>query len=214
VQSHLSENQKEIEWVKKLYPDAESYGDVYNRYGLFGGEDTPTVMAHCVWSKDKEEELLKTQGVYAAHCPQSNINLSSGIAPVRRFLNKGIRVGLGSDVAGGCHLSIFRAMIDAVQVSKLRWRLIDQHDAPLAETEAFFLGTLGGGSFFGKVGSFDDGYEFDAVAIDDASLAAHDMHEKLPLENRLARIMYFFDDRFIRGKYVRGKKITNEENAA
>jgi len=204
VQSHLSENQKEIEWVvKELYPDAESYGDVYKRFGLFGGEGTPTVMAHCVWSKGTEEELIKTQNVYVAHCPQSNINLSSGIAPIRRFLNKGIRIGLGSDVAGGCHTSIFRAMSDAIQVSKLYWRLIDQSDAPLTEKEAFYLGTLGGGSFFGKVGSFDEGYEFDAVAIDDSSLMAHN---KLSLEDRLARIIYFFNNSFIRGKYVRGKK--------
>jgi len=208
VQSHLSENQKEIEWVvKELYPEAESYGEVYKRFGLFGGEDTPTIMAHCVWSKDTEEDLLKTQGVYVAHCPQSNTNLSSGIAPIRRFLDKGIRTGLGSDVSGGCHTSIFRAMSDAIQVSKLHWRLIDQRDAPLTEKEAFYLGTLGGGSFFGKVGSFDEGYEFDAVAIDDSGLVPHSAYGKLSLEERLARIIYLSGDSFIRGKYARGEKI-------
>ncbi|MCL2398804.1 MAG: amidohydrolase family protein [Defluviitaleaceae bacterium] len=208
VQSHLSESKKEIEWVKELYPDSESYGDAYNQFGLFGGKDTPTIMAHCVWSKDSEEDLLKNQDVYVAHCPQSNTNLSSGIAPIRRFLKRGIHIGLGSDVAAGCHTSIFRAMSDAIQVSKLYWRLVDQEDEPLTENEAFYLGTLGGGSFFGKVGSFDEGYEFDAIVIDDSSLATpYKSPQKLTIEDRLAKIIYFHNDNSIRGKYVRGNKI-------
>ena len=209
VQSHLSENQREIEWVKELHPGCESYGHVYHSFGLFGGDDSPTVMAHCVWPNDKEEELLKAQGVYVAHCPQSNVNLASGIAPIRRYLRNGIRVGLGSDVAGGCHLSIFRAMSDAIQSSKFYWRLVDQKDEPLSEKEAFYLGTLGGGAFFGKAGSFDEGYEFDAVVIDDSPLVPrHAPYEKLPLDSRLARIIYFSSDCNLRGKYVRGKRIT------
>ena len=208
VQSHLSESKNEIDWVKELYPNSEHYGDVYNQFGLFGGADTPTIMAHCIWSKDSEEDSLRDQGVYVAHCPQSNINLSSGIAPIRRFLNKGIHVGLGSDVAAGCHTSIFRAMSDAIQVSKLYWRLIDQQDQPLSEKEAFYLGTLGGGSFFGKVGSFESGYEFDAIVIDDTTLKTpYKVPQKLTIEERLAKIIYFHNDNFITGKYVRGNKI-------
>jgi len=204
VQSHLSENRKEIEWVKALHPDARSYGAAYDKFGLFGG-DAPTIMAHCVWTEKEEEALVLANGVYVAHCPQSNMNLASGIAPIRRFLNQGIRVGLGSDVAGGCHLSIFRAMSDAVQVSKLHWRLVNQDDAPLTEKEAFYLATLGGGSFFGKVGSFDEGYEFDAVVINDTAIS--DPRSKLSLEDRLARIIYLSDDCCVSDKYVRGEKV-------
>jgi len=204
VQSHLSENKGEIAWVKELCPWADSYGEAYDKFGLFGGEGTPTVMAHCVWSEGAEEELIRSNGVYVAHCPQSNVNLASGIAPVRRFMEKGIRVGLGSDVAGGCNASIFRAMADAVQVSKLYWRLIDQEYAPLTVREAFYLGTAGGGAFFGKAGSFIEGYEFDAVVIDDSRITSSN---PLTIEERLARIIYLSDDSCITGKYVRGKKI-------
>ena len=204
VQSHLSESPGEIEWVRKLCPNDATYGGAYDRFGLFGGEGVPTIMAHCVWSEGAEEELIRDNGVYVAHCPQSNINLASGIAPIRRFLKNGIRVGLGSDVAGGCHTSIFRAISDAVQVSKLYWRLVDQSDAPLKVEEAFYLGTAGGGSFFGKVGSFDEGYEFDAVVIDDSGISSSN---PLKVEERLARIIYLSDDNCIRGKYARGKKI-------
>ena len=204
VQSHLSENKSEIAWVKELCPEAGSYADAYDSFGLFGGEGVPTVMAHCVWSEGSEESLIRQNGVYVAHCPQSNMNLSSGVAPIRRFLNSGIRVGLGSDVAGGCQTSIFRAMCDAIQVSKLYWRLVDQKDAPLSVQEAFYLGTAGGGSFFGKVGSFDEGYEFDAVVIDDSGIPSSN---PLSLEERLARIIYLSDDSCICDKYVRGRKI-------
>jgi len=204
IQSHLSENMGEIAWVQKLCPKAEFYGDAYDRFGLFGGEGVPTIMAHCVWSKDKEEELLRDNKVYVAHCPQSNMNISSGIAPIRRFLKNGIHVGLGSDVAGGSSLSIFRAMSDAIQMSKLYWRLIDQKDAPLTMEEAFYLGTIGGGSFFGKVGSFESGYEFDALVIDDSSILSSN---PLKIDERLARIIYLSNDSHIVDKYVRGKQI-------
>jgi guanine deaminase len=113
VQSHLSENIGEISWVKELCPNCESYAHAYDQFGLFGGDGVPTIMAHCVWSEGIEEELIKQRGVYVAHCPQSNTNIASGIAPIRRFLSNSINIGLGSDVAGGCHVSIFRAMSDA-----------------------------------------------------------------------------------------------------
>lgn len=204
VQSHLSENRGEIAWVRELCPGAKHYGDAYHTYGLFGGPACPTIMAHCVYSEGEEAELLKEQNVFIAHCPASNTNLSSGIAPVRRFLQDGLRVGLGSDVAGGTHTSIFKAMADAIQVSKLRWRLVDQSLAPLTVREAFYLGTLGGGAFFGKVGSFAPGYEFDALVIDDARYTPQG---RMELETRLERTVYLSDERDIRHKFVQGRKI-------
>lgn len=204
VQSHLSENRGEIAWVRELCPGAKHYGDAYHAFGLFGGPACPTIMAHCVYSEGEEAELLKEQNVFIAHCPASNANLSSGIAPVRRFLQDGLRVGLGSDVAGGTHTSIFKAMADAIQVSKLRWRLVDQSLAPLTVREAFYLGTLGGGAFFGKVGSFAPGYEFDALVIDDARYTPQG---RMELETRLERTVYLSDERDIRHKFVQGRKI-------
>lgn len=204
VQSHLSESRSEIAWVRELCPTAESYGHAYHSFGLFGGPVCPTVMAHCVYSDGEEAALLKEQGVFIAHCPASNTNLASGIAPVRRFLRDGLRVGLGSDVAGGTHTSIFRAMADAIQVSKLRWRLADQSLEPLTVSEAFYLGTLGGGAFFGKVGSFAPGYEFDALVIDDARYTPR---EQMDLETRLERTVYLSDERDIRHKFVRGGRL-------
>jgi guanine deaminase len=209
VQSHLSENKKEIAWVRKLCPESAGYADAYARRGFLGGE-APTVMAHCVWSDDDEIRLLAERGVFAAHCPQSNTNLSSGIAPARRLLDAGVPLGLGSDVAGGVQASIFRAMTDAIQVSKLRRVLSDQNEKPLTLEEAFYLGTAGGGAFFGRAGgfgpsgSFEPGFDFDAVIINDAGLPAPG---ELSLRDRLERAVYLSDERHIEAKYVRGKRI-------
>ena len=204
VQSHLSENLGEIAWVRDLCPEAETYGEAYHQFGLFGGA-VPTIMAHCVWPQPKDIRLMKENGVFVAHCPQSNSNLSSGIAPLRQYLKAGIKVGLGSDVAGGCHTSIFRAMADAIQVSKLRWRLVEEADEPITVNEAFYLGTKGSGSFFGKVGSFEKGYAFDALVVDDRPLAPP---EALPIEERLARLIYLSDDRHIKAKFIDGRSIS------
>lgn len=203
VQSHLSENMGEIAWVKELCPWSECYGDVYDHFGLFGG-DVKTIMAHCVWSGEEETERLRERGVYVAHCPQSNTNLSSGIAPVRRYLDQELKVGLGTDVAGGSSASVFRAMADAIQVSKLRWRLQDESLKPLTVMEAFYLGTKGGGSFFGKVGSFEVDYEFDALVLNDSGLRHP---QPLNLQERLERFIYLADERHIEAKYVAGKKV-------
>ena len=117
VQSHLSENLGEIEWVKELCPDTKFYGEAYDKYGMFGN-NCKTIMAHCIHSGEEEIALMKKQNVFVAHCPESNTNLSSGIAPVRTYLNLGIKTGLGSDIAAGSTLSIFKAMAMAIQCSK------------------------------------------------------------------------------------------------
>lgn len=101
VQSHLSENPSEIKWVQELCPWSDNYGDAYEHFGLFGGDTCPTIMAHCVYSDEAEICRMKEQGVFIAHCPQSNENICSGIAPVRTYLDLDMNIGLGSDIAGG-----------------------------------------------------------------------------------------------------------------
>lgn len=203
VQSHLSENKGEITWVQELRTESHFYGEAYYEDGLFGG-DCPTIMAHCVHSTEDEIALMKKQGVYIAHCPQSNTNLSSGIAPVRKYLQEGMKVGLGSDVAGGCYTSILVAMRDAIWASKMREACVDNTLQHLTMEEAFYLGTKGGGAFFGKVGSFEEGYEFDAVILNDESLPTT---INLDSKRRLERMIYLSDDRHIEAKYIQGRKI-------
>ena len=210
VQSHLSESKGEIDFVKLLRPDNSFYGDSYNEYDLFGknddnNTDVKTVMAHCVWSTDEEVELMRANGVFVAHCPASNLNLTSGIAPIRKYLDLGLNIGLGSDIAGGHSESIFRAITDTIQVSKMYFRMVDECCKPLVFSEAFYLATKGGGAFFGKVGSFEEGYKFDAVVLDDRVLPHP---QTLNLAERMERAVYLgLDEKNITAKYVAGKKI-------
>ena len=202
VQSHLSENKGEIAWVKELHPDQENYADVYDHYKLFGQQ--PTVMAHCVHNNDDEIKLMAKSGVFVAHSPHSNFNLSSGIAPVRKYLDAGVKVGMASDVSGGHEISIPKCMVAAVQGSKMRWVYLEEEYASLSTPEVFYIATKGGGELFGKVGSFEAGYEFDALVIDDSSIP--DINER-SLSERIERYIYLGDDRNIVDRFVAGQKL-------
>lgn len=210
VQSHLSENLSEVKLVKELCPDSAFYGDAYDSLGLFGksrcdGSFFNTVMAHCVYPCDEEIKLMAENNVFAAHCPSSNMNLASGIAPVRKMLESGVKVALGTDAAAGSSLSLLRAITDAVQVSKLYYCLIDSSKKPLTFSESFFMASKGGGEFFGKVGSFEEGYELDAVILNDEDI---NFNKELTPAERLERFAYLSGDSLgIKAKYVKGLKV-------
>lgn len=207
VQSHLSENKSEIELVKQLNAKSKFYGDAYDMFGLFGG-DHKAIMAHCVYSTDDEIELMRKNNVYVAHSPSSNMNLSSGIAPIRKYMDKGMKIGLSTDIGAGHDISMFRCITDAIQVSKLYWRVIDASYKPLDINEAFYLATIGGGSFFGKVGSFDKGYEADIVIYDEQLKAPY----KMTLNERYERLLYLGNTSNVVTKYVSGKKVYDRKN--
>lgn len=199
LQSHLSENKAEIAWVKELCPGTKNYGESYDRYGLL----QHSVMAHCVHTREDELELLKERECYICHCPQSNTNLQSGVAPVKHFLEKGAKLGLGTDVAGGANLSMFRAITDAIHVSKLRSCLLLE-DAAITVEEAFYMASLSGGGFFGKVGSFLAGYEADFLVYE---RKRESIREESLLE-RLEMLLYTENELFrMKAKFVSGRQI-------
>ena len=199
LQSHLSENKAEISWVKELCPDTKNYGESYDRYGLL----QHSVMAHCVHTREDELELLKERECYICHCPQSNTNLQSGVAPVKHFLEKGAKLGLGTDIAGGANLSMFRAITDAIHVSKLRSCLLLE-DAAITVEEAFYMASLSGGGFFGKVGSFLTGYEADFLVYE---RKRESIREESLLE-RLEMLLYTEKELFrMKTKFVSGRQI-------
>ena len=209
LQSHISENLGEIELVKQLCPNSRFYGDAYDEYKLFGENENgtyPVIMAHCIYSCDEELKMMKDRGIFAAHCPSSNMNVSSGIAPMRKYLDLDLNLGLGSDVAGGTSESMFQTLTKAIEVSKLYWRLVDQNAKALSFKEAFYLATMGGGKFFGSVGTFKDNYEFDALVLDDSALKTT---LDLSIEERLERAVYLSLDLQggIKHKFVKGKML-------
>lgn len=200
IQSHVSENIDEINWVGELFLDSKNYVDVYNKHGLFG--QTPTVMAHGIYLDKDEINWVKRNKVTLVHCPDSNINVRSGIMPLKKYLNMGIQIGLGSDIAGGHKIALNEAMVRAIQLSKIVNMKQPEYEI-LSASEAFYLGTKGGGAFFGKIGSFEKGYLFDALVIEDDELIAN----RYSLEDRLERFLYIGDDRNICARYVEGDEI-------
>ena len=202
VQSHLSENFGEIDFVRQLRPNDQFYGESYDKNGLFGKE-VKTVMAHCVHCPKEESELIKKNGVYIAHCPTSNSNISSGICPAGRYLREGYNIGIGSDISGGHTLDLFEVIRHAIQVSKMNLRYINPKEKPLTLSETFFMATNKGGSFFGKVGVFEKDYEFDAIVLDESLIKnIREYNEK----ERLERFIYNKDAK-IESKFIRGNKI-------
>lgn len=198
VQSHVDENVDEVKWVRKLFPNARNYLDVYSKYSLLDR----AVMAHAIYLDEDEIHMSKRKDVTLVHCPDSNINVRSGIMPLRKYLNLGLKVGLGSDIAGGHKIGLNEAMVRAIQLSKLLSMEYPEYE-PLKVSEAFYLGTKGGGQFFGKVGSFEEGYSFDALVIEDDELITN----RYSIEDRLERFLYIGDDRNILECYVEGVKI-------
>lgn len=202
VQSHLSENVSEIKWVKELYPESKSYGHVYDMFGLFG--QTNTVMAHCIHLSEDELNRIKKNNVFIAHCPNSNINISSGVAQINKLMMNNFNIGLGSDLAGGEKISMFSNIADTVKLSKIRSMDYKDGSRPLTSSEAFYLATKGGGKFFGKVGSFEEGYEFDALVIDDKNLWKY---YNGTIEERMEKLIYLGNSSNIVARYCCGREI-------
>ena len=207
VQSHLDENRSEVEWVRRLHPDVPTYAQVYDRFGLM--PEGRTIMAHCIWMTQTERRLLRERGVWAAHCPQSNLNLASGLMPVRRSLDAGIKVCVASDVAAGHDPSMPRQIVSAIETSKAKtFETGHENDRPLALSEAFYMATKRPGEFFGaigrgRVGTFEPGCDFDALVIREEDGNPLD----LPPEGKLARFIYDGDDRDILERWIAGRTV-------
>ena len=201
IQSHLSENTAELQWVRELHPDCGQYWETYAKYGLWNER---TLMAHCVWSDERERAAMREAGVTAVHCADSNQNLCSGAAPVRVMLREGVKVALGSDIAGGDHLSMFDVAAASVRASKAR-RILDGWETDfLTVPEAWFLGTTAGARFFGAGAGFAVGDRLHALALRDSGLP---QPHPLTVKERLERCVYLREPNAIRGVWSDGRRV-------
>ena len=116
VQTHLNENAAEIAEVARLFPEAEDYFAVYERYGLSGPR---AVMAHDVHPSDAQLERLAGSGTSVAHCPCSNAALGSGLFPLRRHIEAGVHCSLGTDVGGGTGFGLFKEALQAYLLQRI-----------------------------------------------------------------------------------------------
>ena len=201
VQSHLSENTSEVAWVAELHPDCKQYWETYAKYGLWTDR---TLMAHCVWCDSRERQAMREAGGTAVHCGDSNQNLCSGVAPVRTLLDEGVKVALGTDVAGGASLSMFDATAAALRASKAR-RILDGWETPcLTVAEAWYLATSAGAVWFGDRPGFAPGNALHALVLDDSQLLRP---HPLTAEERLERCLYRRQSGAIRAVWSGGRRI-------
>ena len=201
VQSHLSENQAEVAWVKELHPDCAQYWETYAKYGLWNDR---TVMAHCVWSDARERAAMKDAGVTVVHCADSNQNICSGVAPVRAMLREGLKVALGSDIAGGDELHMFDVTASAIRASKAR-RILDGWETDfLTVAEGWYLGTSAGAAWFGEAPGFAPGNPLHALVLRDDQLPRP--HPLTPAE-RLERAVYLRQKDAVRAVWSAGRKV-------
>ncbi len=201
VQSHLSENTSEIAWVRSLHPDCPQYWETYAKYGLW---KPGTLMAHCVHSDARERDAMKASGVTVVHCADSNTNLSSGVASVRTMLDEGVNVVLGSDIAGGAHLSMLNVIQMSIRVSKIK-RIESGWQTPfLSVAEGYYLGTTAGAAYFGAKPGFQKGDKLHAVVIDDRE---YPDTQRLTLRERFDRAVYIAESKDIVAVYGEGKRL-------
>ncbi|KAG1958388.1 guanine deaminase [Pimephales promelas] len=207
IQSHISENKEEVKLVKELFPECKSYTDVYLKHNLLTDR---TVMAHGCHLTDEELEIFHETGSAISHCPNSNISICSGMLNVRNVLKHKVKLGLGTDVAGGYSPSMLDAMRRTLDTSKTLTIQDPQHQT-LTFEEVFRLATLGGSealSLDEQIGNFVVGKDFDAlrvnVCVPDGPI------DLFPGEGTKVLLEKFFnlgDDRNITEVYMAGRQV-------
>jgi guanine deaminase len=201
LQTHLSESDEELRWVRELFPWARNYLEVYERYGMVR---RGALFAHCLHLDAGEWEKLAAAGAAAVHCPSSNLFLGSGLFDFTAARRSGAAVALGTDVGGGTSFSMLRTMHDAHKVAQLR-------RAPFDALDAFYLATLGGAAALGlddRIGSFAPGREADFIVLrpDATPLLARRMAHADTIEAKLFLLMTLGDERAIEATYILGER--------
>lgn len=201
VHTHLVESIWEAQEALKLFPGYGSDAEIYERAGLM--DHGPSIFAHVIFPTEEDKRIMKKHGSFSVHCPDATTNIIAGIMPLSSMHNEGLKIALGSDIAGGHGIAVYKQIARAVQLSKLKEFYEPDQGRTITLTQAFYHATKEAGSIFGKVGSFEKGYQFNALVID----TMEDSWVPLTAEERLERFCYIGDDRNIRARFIDGKEI-------
>ncbi|WP_061242563.1 guanine deaminase [Ectopseudomonas composti] len=202
MHTHLSENRKEIEWVKELFPERKGYLDVYDHHKLIGPR---AVFAHGVHLCDEECARLAETGSAVAFCPTSNLFLGSGLFDLNKLQAHGVRVGLGTDVGAGTSFSQLQSLNEAYKVMQLQGNKLDPF-------KSLYLATLGGANALyldNKLGNFLPGKDADFLVLDynATPLMSYRMQQAKSLEERLFALTMLGDDRAVKETFAAGVSV-------
>jgi guanine deaminase len=211
IQTHLSENHDEIVCVRQRFPECKSYTDVYASCGVLWDR---SILGQCIHLTDDEIALLVETKSAVAHCPTSNIFLGCGIMPLDRLQNAGLRIGLGSDVAGGPEVNMWQVMRSTIEAQQAR--SFYHNDVPVpSPSDALYMATLGGAGALGieaVTGSLDVAKDADFVVIDAArclptSTPSRNMLSDLNAHDIVSLLVYRGGPHVVVETFVRGRAV-------
>ena len=202
IQTHVSENPDECKWVSSLFPNARSYLDVYDSYGLMRER---SMYGHCIWLDERDFARMAETGAAAAICPTSNFFLGSGLFDFEQADAVRVNLSLASDVGAGTSFSMLQTMNEAYKVARLK-------GSYLSAVRMFYLATLGAARSMqleGTIGSFAPGAEADFLVLDPKStpLLARRTGNCDSLEELLFALALLGDDRAVAATYACGRKV-------
>ncbi|WP_395764518.1 guanine deaminase [Stutzerimonas balearica] len=202
MHTHLSENRKEIDWVRELFPERQGYLDVYDHHGLIGAR---SVFAHGVHLCDEECQRLGETGSAVAFCPTSNLFLGSGLFDLEKVEGFGVRVGLGTDVGAGTSFSQLQSLNEAYKVMQLQGKKLDPF-------KSLYLATLGGARALyldDRIGNLQPGKDADFVVLDYQAtpLIDYRMRQARTLEEKLFALTILGDDRAVKETFAAGESV-------
>jgi guanine deaminase len=204
-QTHLAEDRREIAEVRRLFPAALDYTDVYERAG---GLTPKAILAHAIHLSEREIGRLAATGARVAHCPESNLFLASGAMPLARYLDAGLVVGLGSDVVGGPEQSLFSVMRAGAYTQSGRRSMLGDEQPALGPLDWLRLATLDGARALGlaaETGSLEVGKDADFIAVDPRPTSPAGSDEPSEPADIVSRLIYRSRSEMIRGAWVRGR---------
>ncbi|ERF69656.1 hypothetical protein EPUS_03648 [Endocarpon pusillum Z07020] len=220
VQTHISETTSEIEMVRRMFPDSDSYAAVYDDAGLLGEK---TILAHAVHLSKEERALVRERKAKVAHCPASNSALGSGYCPVRTLLEEGIDVGLGTDVSGGFSLSVLEAVRQAYLVSRtVAYHAGGNTKYNIGLAEGLHLATVGGAKVVGmegRMGAFREGMLWDVQEVGLGRVDGNGKGESSAVdlfgwefwEEKVAKWVWNGDDRNVKRVWIGGRLVHGQD---
>lgn len=201
MQTHLVESRWEAAEAVRLNPECACDTRIYEAAGLL--ENGPVVAAHFIFPTDEDIRILRKYGGYAVQCPDATVNVIAGIMKTAALSDAGVNLGLGSDIAGGHLPGIHTQAARSVQLSKLKAFYEPEENRSITFANAFHMATKEGGALFGKVGSLEPGYEFDALVIRDFS----DPFRKITPEQKVERFCYTGNPADILAGFIHGETV-------
>ena len=199
MQTHIVESLWEKEEAIKTNETCTCDTEIYAKAGLL--EKHPIVLAHFIFPSEDDIRILKEHDGIAVQCPDATTNIIAGIMPTGTLLDKGVDIGLGSDIAAGQYLGIYRVVSSAVRLSKIK-AFYEKDERSIKFSEAFYMATKASSKVFENVGSFEKGYYFDALVIENLS----DSFNKLKPIEVIERFCYLGEVSNIKHRYLRGEE--------